>query len=151
MPRYPSPDAERRNRNPHAFAWVELPFAGRKGAPPALAKLVDWTKDDETYWRALWRKPQATQWSEMVELVTRLVLLRHEMLCAEKAPVASLSAEMRQIEDRLGLSPKAMLQLRWRVALPEAMPAHSPEPTPKKTKASEPAASTRGLRLVAGA
>lgn len=156
MPRYPSPDAERRNRNPHAFAWVDLPHDGRKGAAPAMPKLVDWTKDDEAFWKTLWRKPQATQWSTMVELVARLALLRHVMLDGgEKVSTAACSAEMRQIEDRLGLSPKAMLQLRWRIVLPEAGTAHAPEPTPApkrkgKTKAS-PATSTRGLRLVAGA
>jgi hypothetical protein len=41
-------------------------------------------------------------------------VLHHDLVVGDRA-AASVSAELRQHEDRHGLNPKAMLQLRWRV------------------------------------
>jgi len=51
------------------------------------------------------------------EVVERLALLWERLWVADE-PSASLLAEMRAIEDRLGLNPRAMLQLRWRIGPP---------------------------------
>lgn len=66
-------------------------------------------------WVRLWSTPQAIQWerlgwSDVVARYTR------QLVTAErrKPPVAVL-AEVRQLEDRLGLTPMAMLRLRWEI------------------------------------
>jgi hypothetical protein len=64
----------------------------------------------------LWAKPQAVVWEHLhhervVGRYARLVLDAEE-----KGASAALLSEVRQMEDRLGLSPMAMLRLRWRIA-----------------------------------
>lgn len=126
MPPYPKPDAERVRRNAPQFSWTILPAAGREGDPPVLPKGRRWKAATREWWAKLWATPQATQWREDDSELHRLALL-HELVWASDAPAATLLAEMRQIEDRHGLNPKAMLQLRWMV---EA----TPEPAQRKVK-----------------
>jgi len=119
--RYPNPDGDRRNRAERQFDWTLLPAEGRAGPAPALPKWRPWTQATLDWWAELWATPQATQWDPTGRSLHALALLHHElMLDAERelkdrrAP--SITAEMRQHEDRHGLSSKALLQLRWRVA-----------------------------------
>jgi hypothetical protein len=115
----PKKNARRRNARPD---WVTLP-AYRTGRPPGFPIVVR-DKDGAEYepdgladlWRQLWATPQATQWSKLGwhRTVARYALL---VLQAE-SPRASaiLQGEVRQLEDRLGLSPLAMKRLQWEVA-----------------------------------
>jgi len=66
-------------------------------------------------WAKLWRTPQAVAWErfEWSRVVARYVRV---VLEAEDELDAKLLAEARQLEDRLGLTPLAMLRLRWTVA-----------------------------------
>lgn len=121
MGRYPNPEDQRRNRNERAFDWTVLPMEGRPGPAPKLPALRPWTKATLDWWDALWRTPQATQWDQTGRTLHTLAILHHQLavdqdLTADKSRAASLAAEMRQHEDRHGLTPKAMLQLRWRVS-----------------------------------
>jgi hypothetical protein len=146
MPRYPKPDAERRNRTAPAFAWTELPREGRKGKPPALPAGREWPTATKAAWTALWAKPQATQWDQSGGTLHRWAWL-HADLVLGKGAAASLSAEMRQIEDRHGLSPKAMLQLRWRMASDEVAEARAEKTAPARRarlKAVDPKAAGGG-------
>lgn len=67
-------------------------------------------------WVQLWASPQATAWESLgwTRMVARYaqVLLISERV---NAP-AALLGEVRQMEDRLGLSPMAMRRLQWEVA-----------------------------------
>jgi hypothetical protein len=119
--RYPNPDGERRNRAERAFDWTTLPLEGRPGPAPALPALRAW--DDQTllWWAALWATPQAVMWDNTGRTLHTLALLHHQLMLDKDLPgvaskAASIAAEMRQHEDRHGLTPKAMLQLRWRVS-----------------------------------
>jgi len=125
MPRYPKPDAERRNSNRPAFEWTILPAEGRPGPPPRLPAGRKWSSSTRSWWKALWRSPQAVCWAPDDPELHRLALL-HEVVWAAAVPPVGLLAEMRQIEDRHGLNPKAMLQLRWMVAEAAAAPAARP-------------------------
>lgn len=120
--RYPNPDGERRNRAERQFDWTVLPFDGRQGPAPELPKWRQWTQATLEWWSQLWSTPQATMWDPSGRSLHALALLHHELMLDEirddgapsRAP--SITGEMRQHEDRHGLTPKAMLQLRWRVA-----------------------------------
>lgn len=119
--RYPNPDGERRNRAERQFDWTVLPAEGRAGPAPALPKWRPWTEATLAWWAELWATPQATKWDQSGRSLHTLALLHHElMLDALREPkdrkAPSISAEMRQHEDRHGLSDKALLQLRWRIS-----------------------------------
>ena len=133
----PKPDGERVRRNASTFSWVELPSTGRKAKPPALPAWRIWDQRTEKWWADLWKKPQALQWEQTGSTLWTLACLTDDLVTG-RAEASKVSAEMRQHEDRHGLSPKAMMMLRWRivdVATPAAAPA-------KKTKRKTPATVT---------
>jgi hypothetical protein len=103
-----SKNVRRRNARPD---WRSLPPKGYVGRVP------DWPLDldEPKLWAELWRTPQAEAWSELGW--TRGVA-RYAMLLVEQEggkANAALLAEIRQMEDRLGLSPMAMKRLQWEV------------------------------------
>ncbi len=95
-----------------------LPPEGRKGPTPRwpLVPSLPLAAEAEL-WRQLWHTPQAAAWEELgwTRTVARYakVLLR-----AEDLDMPAL-AEARQLEDRLGLTPKAMRMLLWEIARDE--------------------------------
>ena len=105
----PNKNARRRNARPE---WRQLPAAGRPGEPPEFP-LGRCSKALAELWAELWSSPQAVAWEELgwTRLVARYARL---LLAAEKADAtAALLGEVRQLEDRLGLSPMAMKRLQW--------------------------------------
>jgi hypothetical protein len=71
-------------------------------------------------WTALWVLPQAVAW-ERLHLTRVVARYAQKLVAAERTDApASLLAEVRQLEDRLGLSPMAMLRLRWEIDETEA-------------------------------
>lgn len=110
----PKPDSQRRRRNA-TVSMTRLPIEGRQGEPPAWPLAASAAFDEDT-WRDLWSTPQAAAWERLgvgaVRMVARYVVLLAEADVGE--PKAAM--EVRQLEDRLGLSPLAMLRLRWEVA-----------------------------------
>lgn len=109
----PKPASQRRRRNA-APSTVRLPAAGREGDPPEWP-IGKGTKTEHALWSQLWTTPQAVAWERLgwTRVVARYCRLVIE---SEKrtAPV-SLAGEVRQLEDRLGLTPMSMLRLRWEV------------------------------------
>lgn len=66
-------------------------------------------------WEELWSTPQAVAWEDLgwTRVVARYAKL---LIAAEKSDAtAALLAEVRQLEDRLGLSPMAMKRLQWEI------------------------------------
>jgi hypothetical protein len=114
---YPKPDAEKVSRNPLEFGWTALPLAGNPEQAPKLASRAPgggvWLKGTRDWWARLWASPQSTQWQCDDGSLFRLAAIQDRHLRGT-ATVGELN-EMRQIEDRHGLNPKAMLQLRWRI------------------------------------
>lgn len=108
-----NPDAIRRNLP--AGPKAVLPAAGREGPVPKWP-LVGFSDLEEELWSQVWATPQAEAWEVFgwVRAVARYVRL---CVAAEvvDAPVG-LAGEVRQLEDRLGLSPMAMRRLEWTVA-----------------------------------
>lgn len=140
--RYPNPDGERRNRNAASFDWTVLPAEGRQGPPPALPGWRSWSERTLQWWADLWATPQASMWDPSGRSMHAMALLHHELMLDEERDAkdrkaSSLTAEMRQHEDRHGLTPKAMLQLRWRVGASSSAPVLALVPAPPRPDVSE--------------
>jgi hypothetical protein len=134
----PKPAAQRRRTNP-TIAMTRLPSEGRKGEAPEWPMRTH-AGFDENLWAELWSTPQAVAWERLgagtIRVVARYVVLLAEADVGE--PKAAM--EVRQIEDRLGLSPLAMLRLRWEVAPDEVAEA-------REQRTASPAKSDARARL----
>jgi hypothetical protein len=106
---------------------TQLPAEGRKGPSPTWP-LPGLPEDDEglfavlegreaELWDELWATPQAVAWERLRWLRTVARYVRFEVR-AETGDLKA-GAEARLLEDRLGLSPQAMLRLRWEVSADE--------------------------------
>ncbi len=110
----PKPAAERRRRNAPLANTRKLPSTGREGDTPPWP-LSRPTTNEQKVWAEAWSTPQAVAWEELGwhRAVARYVRLAVQ---AEKPKASvSIAGEVRQLEDRLGLTPMAMLRLRWEV------------------------------------
>lgn len=122
----PKPAGERRRRNA-TVAMTQLPAEGRQGPVPQwpLPPLpVDdeglseiWQERESGLWADLWETPQAVAWERLRWTRTVARYVRFEVR-AETGDLKA-GAEARLLEDRLGLTPQAMLRLRWEVAADE--------------------------------
>ena len=114
----PKPGARKpnngRDNNPFHSATV-LPSEGRK-APAPNWPLGKPNVAEAKVWADVWSTPQAVAWERlgMVRTVARYCRVLVDAEKREAAP--ALLNECRQLEDRLGMSPMAMLRLRWSVA-----------------------------------
>lgn len=106
----PNPNARRRNQPTKPSS--DLPRGGRRGAVPKCPySLGDAGK---AWWVWAWRLPQAVKWDEgSLYFVARRAQL--EDAHAEELKGTVLK-EMRELDNRLGLNPKAMGELRWSIA-----------------------------------
>lgn len=111
-PKHPS-QRRRRNAPLAGNAMRRLPANGREGPAPAWPWKLQ-TKEEKSLWALLWKKPQATVWEE-IECAD--IVARYTRYYASGN--TSLATEVRQLEDRLGLSPMAMLRLRWEIDIDE--------------------------------
>jgi hypothetical protein len=110
----PKPAAQRRRRN-RAPAPVKLPVektAEKK--TPTLPGAKRYSKTTRDWWATVWGSPMATVWLEadvpaLVRLATLIELLE------QGEATAMVLAEIRQLEDRFGLSPMARRRLQWEV------------------------------------
>jgi hypothetical protein len=105
----PKQNAVRRNIRPD---WVRLPSEGRT-APAPKWPLGKPTAAEAAVWKELWSLPQALMWEKFRwwRTVARYVriLQRAEVLDASRDAMS----EARQLEEHLGLTPKAMKALLW--------------------------------------
>lgn len=122
----PNPDARRRNDK---NAWRVLPASCETPAPA-------WPIDSEPHglpglWAYLWALPQAELWHEQdaVRLIARyatLILLGEGRAAGTVGDdgelsvdsLLKLSAEIRQVEDRLLISPSTLIRARCVIAEP---------------------------------
>jgi hypothetical protein len=92
-----------------------LPKSGRKGPAPEWP-LEEYRPGEMPIWVALWKLPQAVAWEEqsVERAVARYVRLLNSAETAPQPLMASaLYAQVAAMEDRLGLTPKAMRLLLW--------------------------------------
>lgn len=135
----PKPDAQRRRKNAPTFDWTVLPVAGREGPAPELPEWREWSDATREWWADLWTTPQSTVWDQTGRTLWTLAVLHHELIedAFAEGPVrsGSIAAEMRQHEDRHGISPKALLALRWRIDTDD-VPATAVQDDPEKKRTS---------------
>lgn len=115
MPAAPKFDPVRRNAR---SGPLRLPAEGRKGPAPVWPlELV--TDAEAAAWEELWATPQAVAWERLGW--TRTVARYCRVMLEAEAPAAESAAraEARQLEDRLGLTPKALRLLLWEIVSDE--------------------------------
>jgi hypothetical protein len=94
---------------------VRLPAEGRQGEPPPWPLAGRGTAAERRVWVDLWHTPQAAVWERLgwTRTVARYCRL---MVMAEKRDASpALQAQVTALEDRLGLTPKAMRLLLWEI------------------------------------
>ena len=116
MPAAPKMDPVRRNAR---VGPLRLPAEGRDGEAPSWPLSGAEDEDPETLrvWGELWSTPQAVAWERLgwTRVVARYARL---VIAAERLDKDAMS-EARQLEDRLGLTPKAMRLLLWEITADE--------------------------------
>lgn len=109
--RRPTPESGQRARG----VLVDLPAEGCTLPVPRLPSGRSWSRAERARWRELWQSPQATQWDDAAR-GTVAVLVAYESQLLAGAGSAWMAAEYRHAADALGLSPRAMVALGWRLA-----------------------------------
>lgn len=117
----PDPNALRRDRPSDAAGWTNLPavYTGEVPEWPLSEGNPERAGAEGELWRDLWRKPQAAMWSALG--------LRHQVAAYVRAYVASTDGDagpsvmtaVLRMEDGLGISPKGMNTLRWKIVADE--------------------------------
>jgi hypothetical protein len=114
MPPAPKINPVRRNSR---VGPLQLPAEGRKGAPPAWPLDGKPNPQIQRIWRQLWATPQAVAWERLGW--TRVVARYARVALAAEVLDKDALAEARHLEDRLGLTPKAMRTLLWEIVADE--------------------------------
>jgi hypothetical protein len=91
-------------------------------------------KGERALWAELWKTPQATQWEKL--RWDREVAQYVRWKCRGEAGDLDAAKEARQLADRLGLNPLAMLRLRWEVEAVAAPAAAAPKATGSRARYS---------------
>src|ERR1700734_332618 len=111
----PKPPGGPRRRNLGQSPWRLLPAEGRGGPAPALPD-GDWLPSTAAWWATVWGSPMSVAYVVADEsALVRLARLR-ERSEREDAPSAAVLREMRALEDRFGLNPKARRSLQWEIS-----------------------------------
>jgi hypothetical protein len=110
---------------------VKLPAEGYRGKFPDFP--LDNATGAEIYrWKHLWRTSQAAAWIKMdIELmvaryVRNCILVENDNHTT--VAIAHLHSEIRQLEDRLGLSPLALRRLAWEITEDEVADKRDDKP-----------------------
>jgi hypothetical protein len=95
-------------------------------------QLAEQRKLEAVLWKDLWSLPQAVQWERLGWTRDVAQYVRHKTL----AELGDLDAakEARQWSDRLGLSPMALLRLRWEIVSDELAEARDAKAAPAKAR-----------------
>ncbi|WP_411150214.1 hypothetical protein [Streptomyces sp. A30] len=82
--------------------------------PPPTPAVVDWTDAQRARWTELWTSPQAFMWDETAA-GTVAVLITYETAILSGVASAWQAQEYRYASEALGLTPKAMQTLGWKL------------------------------------
>jgi hypothetical protein len=105
----PKPPGQRVRRNLDQKKWKTLP-AARPFKLPAVPR--GWSATTRNWWKLIWESPMAAVWLESD--VPALLRLGNLLELQTKGKISAIMVgEIRQIEDRFGLSPKSRHMLQW--------------------------------------
>lgn len=113
MPATPSENPVRRNAR---VGLKRLPAGGRQGPTPAWPLPGGADGFEAQIWAELWSTPQAAAWEEFgwTRVVARYCRVLAE--AEQRGAKATSRNQASLLEDRLGLTPKAMRVLLWQIA-----------------------------------
>lgn len=116
MPQPPKFDPARRNAR---SGPVKLPAEGRQGDPPAWPLPGRTTVAERSAWVSLWHTPQAVAWEQLGWTRTVARYCRIMVAAEHRDALPAVMAQATSLEDRLGLTPKAMRLLLWEIVADE--------------------------------
>lgn len=122
MARGPLPDPQRRRRNAPTIQTTTLPAGGREGAAPRAPAGRKLGKAGRAWWKWAWSTPQATQWAGALYVVATRAQLEDALAAVQPDDARGLVAALKvitELDEQLGLGPKALAQLRWTI-VPDA-------------------------------
>lgn len=142
----PKAVGDRRNKTaPQRGDWVELRPIEKPNVPalPARGKgRGRWSIRTTRAWRAWWSDPASTQWGEADRDLVEHLADVYEAFVREAS--ASLAAEIRQLRDSLGLTPKGRQDRRWVIVVGEVVDLEAEReqraPAKRRLRAVDPAA-----------
>lgn len=95
-------------------ALLELPATGCELPVPSMPAGREWADHERDRWAELWESPQANQWDDTARgTVAVLVIFEAEILAGSAS--AWQAQEARYAAEALGLTPKALVALGWRI------------------------------------
>jgi hypothetical protein len=111
----PLPDPNAIRRNAPTIPTTDLPASGRTTPAPDVPSWITLGEAGLAWWEWAWHTPQACGWSDgnLVTVAHRASL--EDVLQGDEKSRVSIIKEMREADARLGLTPKGMADLRWRV------------------------------------
>jgi hypothetical protein len=113
MPGPPAKPASQRRRANKTTGRRTLPASPPRRRVPALGpRKPTWLKATREYWKTIWASPMATTWIEADVPALRRLAVLVELVGRGQVSAMHL-AEIRQLEDRFGLSPLARRRLEW--------------------------------------
>lgn len=166
MPRGPLPNPNRRRRNAPTVPSTTLPAGGRQGPTPIPPESFDLEVAGCEWWDWAWSTPHSAAWSDgdlyviarrasleddlatiaKVDNLDGFELLNAEHMADVRTMIGRLAAlcsgrlqimkEMRELDTRLGLTPKGRSDLRWEIVEDEQTkeaPARSDSPLEELT------------------
>ena len=125
MGRAPHENPVRRNSR---VGPLLLPAGGRPGEAPPWPLPGVQSRTETTAWKQLWASPQAVAWENLgwTRTVARYCRI---MVAAEKPDAtAAIMAQASSLEDRLGLTPRSMRLLLWKIAPDEVADKRDDKP-----------------------
>ena len=96
-------------------ALTTLPAGGCELPVPEMPDGREWTEHERARWAELWASPQATQWDETARGTVAVLVIFESAILAGNAS-AWQAQECRYAAEALGLTPRALAQLGWRIA-----------------------------------
>lgn len=112
----PKPAGHRRRRNSSHVVRLPAEPGGEVPKLPGAGKLLGSTRE---WWAGVWRSPMAAVYLDAdVPALVRLAGLID--VASRGEATAALLGEIRQMEDRYGLSPMARRRLQWEVEQAQA-------------------------------
>lgn len=114
---------------------LQLPAEGRKGPTPEWPLADEPDENEAQAWGELWATPQAVAWERMGWTRTVARYCRAMVEAEKRGASAQLLGQVTTLEDRLGLTPKAMRMLLWEVVADEVAEKRSTGSTRGRVKA----------------
>lgn len=113
----PLPTGKAIRRNAPTIPTTELRAGGPDRPVPAVPQGYKLRAAGKRFWEWAWHTPQACAWDDGVLFTVARRAGLEDLLCVSSSnefsgPVFRLATEL---DDRLGLTPKAMAQLRWKI------------------------------------